>query len=336
MGIHAAGDEDEGKCLMPTAVYVHLGPSRPRWLPSTVRRAVADGYNVAVVVDEPTWRERLPSSVKVVTVRRRAVPRGSFRDGFWCLSTDRFSAIAEAHPRIAGPIFHVESDVRLTPGIPLDRLQRSVRDVAFALLAVGRGSGATVLLRDPAASGALAESLERHMRDRAGSDMEGLWNYWASNQSTVSLLPGNEPDDDPRLERAIGRQWAKEHAALRCDLNGIFDCASFGQYLFGTDGRNSRYGLRVLGSTSEEHFAQPRALRFQAPLAWPLDFQDGTSLLSLHVHSKAPRVLQADSPHDLVRQPLGNVGRELDLWALRTNAVAAVKRRLYRVREAGC
>ena len=233
---------------------------------------------------------------------------------------------------INGPVLHVESDVRLAPAIPLAVLQRAVRDVAYPLMADGRGSGSAVFLRTPEASGSLAESLERHLQDKSGNDMEGLWAFWEQNQSTVSLLPGNELADDFRLERAVGPQWVEEHAQLRSCLGGVFDCASYGQFLFGTDGRNSRYGWRHSGVVSKEHFAQPSPSRIVTLSGWPFVLEGGQSLLSLHVHSKSPSVLKDDRPQRFIREPIGQSRRELDAWALRSNVAAAIRRRLHLLR----
>jgi len=174
--------------------------------------------------------------------------------------------------------------------------------------------------------------LERNLRDKSGNDMQGLWSFWQENQSIVSLLPGNEAADDLRLERAVGYQWAEEHAQLRSRLGGIFDCASYGQFLYGTDGRNSRYGWRQSGTVSGEHFAQPSPARILMPAGWPLRFGDGESLLSLHVHSKAPAVLKDERPQRFIRKPLGQERRQLDAWALRSNAAEAAKRRFRRLK----
>ena len=329
--------EDSGQGLgsnisTPVVVFVHLGPSKPRWLAATVGRACHDGYRVVVVVDSPSWERRLHKSARIIPVRPRPVTPGAFREGFWTLSTSRFSALAEAHSLIEEPVLHVESDVRLAPGLPLGILETSVREVAFPLMADGRGSGATVFLRNCEASGSLAESLERQLSNKLGNDMEGLWNFWEENQSIVSLLPGNEAADDFRLGRAVGSPWAEEHAQLRSRLGGIFDCASYGQFLYGTDGRNNRYGWRKIGAVSGEHFAQPSQARIMLPAGWPLKFSDGESLLSLHVHSKSPAVLKDASPQRSIRKPLGQERRELDIWALRSNAAEAAKRRLRRLK----
>lgn len=330
--------EDSGQGLdlrgsTPAVAFVHLGPSKPRWLPAAVGRACQDGYRVIVVVDRPEWKGRLPKSVRVIHVRPRTVAPGAFREGFWTLSSSRFAALAEAHEQIEGPVVHVESDVRLAPGLPLGVLETRVRDVAYPLMAEGRGSGSIVFLRNSEASGSLAESLERNLHDKSGNDMQGLWDFWQENQSIVSLLPGNEAADDFQLERAVGSQWAEEHAQLRSRLGGIFDCASYGQFLYGTDGRNNRYGWRLSGVVSGEHFAQPSPERIVMPAGWPLRFGDGGALLSLHVHSKSPAALMDESPQRLIRRPLGQERRQLDTWALRSNVTEAAKRRLRRLKE---
>ena len=331
---HEDADMGVGSSLSePAVVYVHLGPSKPRWLPLTVRRACLDGYRVVVAVDRPVWERQLPNAARLIRVRPTTIAPGSFREGFWALSTSRFSALAEAHSIVKEPVLHVESDVRLAPGVPLGILETSVREVAYPLMAEGRGSGATVFLRNSEASASLAESLERNLRDKSGNDMQGLWSFWQENQTIVSLLPGNEAADDFRLEQAVGYQWAEEHAQLRSRLGGIFDCASYGQFLYGTDGRNNRYGWRKIGAVSREHFAQPSPARIEMPPGWPLKFYDGESLLSLHVHSKSPAVLKGERPQGLISEPLGQERRQLDTWALRSNAAEAAKRRLRRLKD---
>lgn len=310
---------------------VHLGPSRPRWLVPSLRGIELAGHRPILVTDRDYWVERVPASVRVLRVRRRSVDRLEFRRGFWSLSTERFMALSEVHHEIGSAVLHVESDVKLAPSLDLSLLASLVRPVAFPVLSAGRGSGAVVYLRDPAASAKLASQLAASLMEKSGNDMEGLWSFWRENPSLVSLLPSTEPADDNRLAGSIGVSQVLESSHLREKLGGIFDSASYGQFIFGTDGRNSRFGFRILGDVSSDHFAQPRQERIASPRSWPLVVADGLQLLSLHIHSKDPRVLQSRNPGRHVAKTLGRRRRKMDPWALRTNVTAAAQRRVAKV-----
>lgn len=319
-----------------TVAVVHIGPSRPRWLKSSLEGLHNSGYSPVLVTDDPQWSRRHPRWLRTILVAKRQVEASEFRGGFWSLATERFRALAEAHQLIGGPLLHIETDVRLAPGLDIATVAASTRSVAYPLLASGRGSGATVYLKDPGASRHLADSLTRYRTSDGLNDMEGLWRFWIDNPSVVSILPCTEGPDDERLEAVVGRTWTCEAAKLREALRGIFDAASYGQFLFGTDGRNSRYGWRISGVVDASHFAQPRGNRFDSPLKWPFQLCESTSLISLHVHSKSPRVLEAQSPHLMLHLPLDEERRHLDTWAMRSNAAEAVRRRarLFRSRVA--
>jgi hypothetical protein len=311
-----------------TVVVVHLGPSRPRWLVPCLRGLHSSGYAPLLVTDNRHWQQHVPGSARTLIVGKRSVESNVFRGGFWTLSTERFGALAEAHALIGGAILHIETDVRLAAGIKLELLAEQSASIAYPMLSEGRGSGSTVYLRNAEATRALAESLVRQQNDNGLNDMQGLWEFWSGNKTAVSVLPCTESADDARLEAAIGPCATHEAANLRGALGGIFDAASYGQFLFGTDGRNSRYGWRVSGAVNTNHFAQPQERRFVEPITWPFRFTQETSLLSLHVHSKSPRALTSRKPERDLRYPLGEERRSLDLWALRTNIAEAARRRI--------
>ena len=131
-----------------------------------------------------------------------------------------------------------------------------------------------------------------------------------------------------RFEEAVGIQSVLDSNHIRAALGGIFDSASYGQFLFGTDGRNDRFGFRIAGHVNVEHFAQPRASRISGIQGWPVKVSQGLQLLSVHVHSKDPRIFRANSPESLVTRPIGQQRRRIDGWALRSNIAAATERRI--------
>jgi hypothetical protein len=321
-----AGNANPSSREVPV-VLVHLGPSRPRWLVPTLRSLEASGYNSVLVVDRSYWGSLVPPSVQLLQVEQRPVSKSEFREGFWSLTTERFKALAEAHAQLGTQILHLESDVRLAPGLNLELLASLVRPVAFPLLAAGRGSGASVLLRDPPVSELLASCLQTYRQKSGCNDMEGLWRFWVENPALVSLLPSTEPPDDARLRESIGSVWVSESDHLRTALGGIFDSASYGQFLFGSDGRNNRWGIRFSGCVNPEHFAQPTIDRMSKPAIWPLEFSSGFHLLSAHVHSKDPRVLERENPLAYISGGRGRQHRQLDPWALRINIMSAIARR---------
>ncbi len=316
----------------PVVVAVHLGLSRPRWLAPMLRSLVRDGYVPVVATDNARLASGLGEICRVHLIEQRPVAADSFRQGFWSLSTERFVALAEVHEALGADVVHVESDVRLAPGIDLSELRQRRQAVAFPLLAPGRGSGSVVYLRDPEASRQLSTELSAFVKATDGNDMQGLWEFWQRHQRDVGILPCVAKADDQRLEDSIGPEAFAEMQSLRAVMGGVFDAASYGQFLFGTDGRNDRYGRRVVGGVSPRHFSQPSSRSFQRPLAWPIALRDSSQLLSLHVHSKDVQALGQQDPSTLVGAPAAQVGRRVDLWALGSNIRDAMERRTRRVR----
>ncbi len=323
---------EEALAPAPVVVAVHLGPSRPRWLAPMLRSLVRDGYVPVVATDNARVASGLREICRVHQIEPRPVAADSFRQGFWSLSTERFVALAEVHEVLGADIVHVESDVRLAPGIDFSELRRRRQAIAFPMLAPGRGSGSVVYLRDPEASRQLATELSAFVRATNGNDMQGLWDFWQRHPRDVGILPCVVEADDRRLKDSVGPQAYAEMHSLRAAMSGVFDAASYGQFLFGTDGRNDRYGRRVIGGLSLSHFSQPSGLSFKRPLEWPITLSDGSRLLSLHVHSKDVQALGRQDPSTLVSASVDHVVRRVDLWALGSNIRGAMERKARRVR----
>lgn len=338
--------------MTPALVFVHLGPSMPRWLVPSIRDHIARfSTEVVLISDNP----RLLASVERVgatahrhlesdldrLVRRGATTDMHFRQGFWIESSRRFLALAAYQQDRGGPLIHVESDVVLLNSLDLDVFGRLGKPAAFPMISGDRAVGAVVYLEDPAVSSHLATTiLEAQSVSASSNDMMLLQRFRTSRPELVSVLP-TAPGPRSNLVRVNDQEFAGTISSGFVAFGGVFDAATIGQYLLGLDPRN-HYGRKPVFSIPSDQALNPAAVAFESDGSslWFRETSQPNPVLvhCLHVHSKDIRAFESSTRASLLQArcaellTVRNTVMEFDPWGFRQAMSGLVRSRLARLR----
>lgn len=316
---------------------IHLGRRLPRWLlPNAALIQEQFECDVTVVVDyQINYRFLTENKIRAwYWDATNSSPQDHlfdealfyFRDGFWKETTRRFWALHNFQKVVKVPLLHVESDVLLMPSFPFHKFSRLKTPLAVPLSAPNYGVASIFYTASHEALRELLAlwdqkdfELEASSRGHFSNDMTRLG---ASVQrfpdlisSLPTLLPCALPSDTyDSSNRTLSRNFEV--------FEGIFDAATYGQYLFGFDPRNER-GVRRVYSWREYHTARPRTMRFRQSASGDLFVTDsahstGIPIFNLHIHSKDIRVFRPVTRDNLFATRLQHQGanelREFSWW----------------------
>jgi hypothetical protein len=199
-----------------------------------------------------------------------------FRGGFWLLSLIRLIVLADFVESEGSSVLHIESDVVLASDFPLDFFHEISQQVAFVRVSDSEAIASILFIPSPESARALRLALYHEFdSNRALTDMQFLSNYLHSFPERVFELPSSL-NDDPALDF-------------------IFDGSDYGQYLFGTDPRNSR-GVKILNFENPNTRINAGELSYRyEPTRDFIDISDGLlskRLVNLHIHSKNARLFE--------------------------------------------
>lgn len=198
-----------------------------------------------------------------------------FRNGFWISTIARFKALeilmkSESLERI----LHIEADVLLLPGFPLDSHLFQNNLLAYPFVSDTDAAASVFYVGSLQALQDLNDFVFTTLdRDPTASDMRILFEFSKKYPKSVQrLFSGKENDDEP-----VG--------------NWIFDAATFGMFLTGDDPRNAK-GFSKIYANVPGHFISPSEYQFS--------FTEENHLLAtrkaktyeimnLHIHSKKSR-----------------------------------------------
>ena len=277
-------------------VLVHLGTRAPRHLIANLNHLVRSfpGVGVTLVSDQKSFQPKMPTGVtfhnndgegEATWLRTHTNLNSDFRGGFWALTLARIGALVDWHRQNADKaLLHLESDMLLFEYTPLQEFS-SVESLAW--LRCTNESDMPGLLFSPNLERTewLFSEIKSLIAENPNlSDMEVLFQVRRKHPDAIFELPGlptlDELDDDlsPSSSTRAG---------------GIFDAAGIGMWLTGEDPRNA-WGWTV-------HFRQGAQVSMVAPASSYHYQLSGTRLqasrdnrafdvLSLHVHSKDPRL----------------------------------------------
>lgn len=319
-------------------VFVHLGPSRARWL---IPNALATKARFSIPVVIATNSERVSSDahaagLEIVELRddyvrelhemAQVVPSTTYRGGFWLMTTGRFACLSEVHAAIGdAEILHIESDVYLMPNLDLTKFSLLPTSLSFGLADPTLGSGAILYSRSQASTDLfVAKLLYAVSKFGPANDMEALRLLWQGNKPLISLLPSLPSANAPLLNHDLFRDYGDLMSQGVEHFRGFFDLSAIGQYLFGTDGRNLR-GLVKRFCDPPSISLQPSAMRYSfdgnelvVEPAQGSDISQRLPILSLHIHSKRLDILASQpSLWKFPRGPVSsaNVKTTFDSWA---------------------
>lgn len=239
-----------------------------------------------------------------------------FRNGFWLLSLIRLEILAEFVIQSKQPAVHIESDVVISSDFPFDFLENTEKSLAYVRVSEMESIASIVFLKPGGDCETFASSIFSEFQQNPGlTDMKFLSDFQKRHSNLVYELPADlsDPNRTPFL----------------------FDGSDFGQYLFGTDPRNSR-GVRHLNFKNSSTRVSPESYDFLYDKE--RQFLNVTSegrcsyLVNLHIHSKHPKLFRPSSRAIMFRRSIAPVRRKwrFHLFIFFRQVRAAVLRRLRR------
>ena len=193
-----------------------------------------------------------------------------FRNGFWLHTLKRFLYLEEYAKQINESYIHIESDVLLLDSFPLDKFSVITNDLAYPLISDEKGIASIFYVRDKLSIRRFNNFIfQKLLNNQRITDMSILSEYVKENPGRVYILPTK-----PNFE-------CKE-------FSGIFDGASFGIYLTGTDPRNKN-GISDIFVDLTDHSVKPSQYHYLFRNGKLLVTQDKLftkQLYNLHIHSK--------------------------------------------------
>jgi len=238
-------------------------------------------------------------------------------NGFWYKTIKRFYMLREfMKSESVFPVLHIESDVILFPNFPFERLSAFAADLAYPFVTESSAAASIFFVRSVKALEGFLTFAESDSLVNTDTDMTLLARY-AENHS-VTILPTLVPD-----QAAESKLFP--FGLEQSGFGGIFDAATYGQFLFGLDPRNN-FGLRKVFSRPTSHLASPQELTFwfsKNDKSLNVTTSSGSTLplFNLHIHSKDLRAFSEsfDDANFLRKRCDSNMIKsrfELDLKAL--------------------
>lgn len=200
----------------------------------------------------------------------------SFRGGFWLLSLIRLIVLADFVESEGCSVLHIESDVVLASDFPFDFFPKIKQQTAYVRVSNSEAIASILYIASSESAHKLRVAIyDDFESDPALTDMKFLSSYSHNFPERVYELPSSLKDD-PLTEF-------------------IFDGSDYGQYLFGTDPRNSR-GVKILNFENPNTRIKTGQLKYRFNQARDfIDISDGSmsrKLANLHIHSKSMRLFE--------------------------------------------
>ena len=214
----------------------------------------------------------------------------NFRGGFWLSTLARFHALAQfmkTNPEQS--VLQVECDVLLLPDFPFQMIYQTNTGIAFPIVNNTDAVPSLVFFKNASHATKLLEFMSRKMvMESHTTDMTILGQYSIDFPELVTILPTNFSTNfgyQPWVELDLKKRMSKNIGIYK----GVFDAATWGQYLTGEDPRNT-LGIRRVFHTLKHHAIDP------SKFVWDFNESSGKITLSngeeifplfcLHIHSK--------------------------------------------------
>ena len=317
--------------LPPALVFIHLGPSRPRWLiANAIDHQERFKTDVFVVVNNDrlakdlraegisVWFEDSCTDTAESNPEQSAI--STYRAGFWRETSNRFLALARFHQHYEGPLLQVETDNVLFDAIQSVNFELLSPPIAFPMASQQYGLGSIVYVRDPASSRLLAEFFDESIRAAPVrseiNDMTRLAEFFYSHRSFVQALPTATHE---MLEAAFPNDaiFGETATAAYGLYEGVFDALTLGQYVSGQDPRNFR-GRSPIGAFTQGFFpTQPCSLLRAAGDQLFLQNQDAildVPVFNIHVHSKQLEFFSSETRPQAMSERVRRLN-EQDSWS---------------------
>jgi len=216
-----------------------------------------------------------------------------FRNGFWSLTIKRLFAVTDFMEKMqVQNVLHIESDVWLSPNYPFDKLISAPHGISYPLSNLSEGVASTLYIRNIDNGKRLARyALKEIERNPDSTDCTILGSLYADPDEghAVGILPTIIPLS-LNLNAGLDPERFNIMSSAIEYFGGLFDAATWGQYLLGIDARNTA-GYKHVYATQSHHPCNPQATKIlfdelsQSPIVsingvrWPI--------FNLHIHSKS-------------------------------------------------
>jgi hypothetical protein len=248
-------------------------------------------YNIELVKSfgVETYLVKKPMLVWEELVNYKSVD-SNFRGGFWLSTLARFHAIAQymkSNPEKS--VLQVECDVLLMPNFPFQIVYQTNTGIAFPIVNNTEAVPSLVFFRNATYANKLLEFMSHKMvMESHTTDMTILGQYSIDFPDLVTILPTNFSANfgyQPWVELDLKKRMSKDIGIYK----GVFDAATWGQFLTGEDPRNT-LGIRRVFHTLKHHAVDP------SKFFWNFNESRGVITISngeenfplycLHIHSK--------------------------------------------------
>lgn len=274
-------------------VFVYLGDVLPEYTAPSLRFARRDANRRVILLGTAESRPEVEGvgyhdvsawydSRKFEHFRQRSPLNPHFRDDFWFRTAERFFVLDQwAHREGIANFFHAELDNLIFTLAPVeDALSHQRTKLLFPADSAGRGFGSLVYCGGHEAIGALVTFMVEHAD--LGNEMLILGQFLRDKPQFAARLPS--------VETKFASPRRKEDVANVAKLDGLFDAAALGQWLFGIDPSNTSESV-FTKRKNESSDVNLRGLRFhyrrkEHTLWIKRAGQVASPVFNLHVHSK--------------------------------------------------
>lgn len=296
-------------------VLVYLGKSIPDYFWDNVNHLlkIQENYSIDVITsgnplknsilnDRLEYFDYKPTKEVDNQLSRLEIDH-KFRDGFWRYSLERLFAITQHHKNFPQEnILHFESDILVLPNFPF-AIFESMQATAWPRVDARRDVASIIYLPALTESLKFERSLLNIVANTKSIDDMKIMNLIARNENIpTQILPSIKSAESSLLDQSHRDSKSEVESISNGfnDFKGIFDPASIGIWLTGTDPRNY-FGLTKRFDYSDflsnGVYVNPALGQYEIDEFGNLclrEFDSLTPIYNLHIHSKNRRYFQSN------------------------------------------
>ena len=306
-------------------VFVHLGPTIPRYLLLNIERSLLlfPNNHIYLITDQVKCYFDAPNFTLVTYFPGKdwtmldglLAHDKTFRNNFWVNSTARFFALADFAKKFPGPFLHVESDVILSSDFPFSKLLASKFNIMYPIVSDTNAIASCLYIKNSFVANLLASfSLAEARKNVHTTDMYILRNFMSHKE--IFFTPLSTAPVAAYVELNLLKELTDAMQQSILSFGGTFDGFDIGRYLFGDDPRNNR-GISKLRDNDARTYLNVRNLKLittsgrDFPSIVAQDTGQLIPVYSLHIHSKNRKLFDTSSQKKIIRRAVKNYKRKI-------------------------
>ena len=203
-------------------------------------------------------------------------------------SIQRFGILKAVIQKLECKVVYIESDVLVFEDFPIGDFEKIENDLAYSLVSNGAGIASVLFVKDLDACTKMMDFFASELSKNGFlTDMELLWRYKVHYPKRVFVLP-TTLEELSRKSEELEIDFLGEMKLNPGVFSGVFDSATWGQYLTGEHEVNS-LGFRPLFHQQKHHFVRPWRHAIKIDLKGFINVSlhgESVPLYCLHIHSK--------------------------------------------------